>query len=40
MIANTDYASSFKSKGLSAENITPPAPSDNSLVPALSYYIT
>ena len=32
--------SSWKSKGLSAENITPPATSDNSLVPTLSYYGT
>ena len=39
-IANTDYVSSWKSKGLSAENITPPATSNNSLSPALSYYGT
>ena len=31
MIANTDYVSSWKSKGLSAETITPPTTSDNSL---------
>ena len=40
MIANTDYVSSWKSKGLSAETIKPPAASDNSLTPALSYYGT
>ena len=34
VIANTDYVSSWKSKGLS----TPPTTSDNSLAPALSYY--
>ena len=31
MIANTDYVSSRKPKGLPAENITPPTTSDNSL---------
>ena len=40
MIANTDYVSSRKSKGLSAETINPPATSDNSLTPSLSYYDT
>ena len=40
MIANTDYVSSWKSKGLSAESIKPPTTSDNSLTPALSYYGT
>ena len=40
MIANTDYVSSWKSKGLSAESIKPPTVSDNSLTPALSYYGT
>ena len=40
MIANTDYVLSWKSKGLSAETIKPPATSDNSLTPALSYYST
>ena len=40
MITNTDYISSWKSKGLSAESIKPPATSDNSLTPALSYYGT
>ena len=38
MITNTDYVSSWKSKGLSAESIKPPATSDNSLTPELSYY--
>ena len=38
--ANTNYVSSWKSKGLSAENIMPPTPSSNSLTPALSYYGT
>ena len=40
MITNTDYISSWKSKGLSAESIKPPATSDNSLTPALNYYGT
>ena len=40
MITNTDYVSSWKSKGLSAESIKPPTTSDNSLTPALSYYGT
>ena len=40
MIANTDYVSSWKSKGLSNKTIKPPATSDNSLSPALSYYVT
>ena len=40
MIANTDYVSSWKSKGLSAESIEPPTTSDNSLTPAVSYYGT
>ena len=35
--ANTDYISSWKSKGLSAESIKSPTTSDNSLAPALSY---
>ena len=38
--ANTNYVSSWKSKGLSAESIKPPTTSDNSLTPALSYYGT
>ena len=40
MITNTDYVLSWKSKGISAETIKPPATSDNSLTPALSYYGT
>ena len=32
-ITNTSYVSSWKSKGLSAESIKPPATSDNSLTP-------
>ena len=40
VITNTDYISSWKSKGLSAESIKPPTTSDNSLTPALSYYGT
>ena len=37
MITNTDYLSSWKSKGLSAESIKPPTTSDSSFTPALSY---
>ena len=40
VVANTDYVSSWKSKGLSAETIKPPKTSDNSLTPAVSYYGT
>ena len=40
MITNTDYISSWKSKGVSAERIKPPTTSDNSLTPALNYYGT
>ena len=40
VMANTQYISSWKSKGLSAGSITPPATSDNSLAPTLSYYGT
>ena len=40
MIINTDYISSWKSKGLSSESIKPPATSDNSLTPTSSYYGT
>ena len=40
VIANTDYVSSWKSKGLSAETIKPPTTSDNSLTPVLNYYGT
>ena len=39
-ITNTDYVSSWKSKGLSAESIKPPTTSDNSLTPELNYYST
>ena len=38
LIGNTDYDSSWKSKGLSAESIKPPTTSDNSLTPRLNYY--
>ena len=37
VITNTDYVSSWKSKGLSAESIKPPTTSDNSLTPVLNY---
>ena len=40
VIANTDYVSSWKSKGLSAETIEPPTTSDKRLTPAVSYYGT
>ena len=40
MITNTDYVSSWKSKGSISESIKPPATSDNSLTPALNYYGT
>ena len=40
VIANTDYVSSWKSKGLSAESIKPPTASNNSLAPVLNYYGT
>ena len=40
MITNTNYISSWKSKGLFAESIKPPTTSGNSLTPALSYYGT
>ena len=40
VITNTDYISSWKSKGLFSESIKPPTTSDNSLTPALSYYGT
>ena len=39
-ITNTNYISSWKSKGLSDESIKPPTTSDNSLNPALNYYGT
>ena len=38
MITNTNYISSPKSKGLSAESIKAPTTSDNSLTPKLSSY--
>ena len=37
VITNTDYISSWKSTELSAESITPPTTSDNSLTPILNY---
>ena len=40
MITNTDYISSWKSKGLSSEGVNAIFPSDNSLTPALNYYGT
>ena len=40
VIANTDYVSSWKAKGLSAESIKPRNTSDNSLTPVLNYYGT
>ena len=40
MITNTDYVSSWKSKGLSVETIKPPVTSDNSLTQVLNYYGT
>ena len=36
-VTNTNYISSWKSRGLSAESIKPPTASDNSLTPELSY---
>ena len=38
IITNTDYISSWKSKGLSVESIKPPTASDISLTPALRWY--
>ena len=38
MITNTDYISSWKSKGLSAESIRPPTEFDNITNPKLNYY--
>ena len=40
VITNTDYVSSWKFMGLSAETIKPPTTSDNSLTPPLNYYGT
>ena len=37
VIANTDYVSSWKSKGLSAETVKPPTTSDSNLIPVVSY---
>ena len=37
-VTNTNYISSWKSKGLSAESIKPPKTSNNSLTPELNYY--
>ena len=38
VITNTDYVSSWKSKGLSVESIKPPTTSDKSPTPTLNYY--
>ena len=38
MITATNFISSWKSKGLSAESIKPPITFDNSLTPELNYY--
>ena len=38
MVTNTNYISSWKSKGLSAESIKPPAISDNSFNPIINYH--
>ena len=40
LIINTNYVSSWKSKGLSGESIKIPTTSDNSLTPELSFYGT
>ena len=40
IITNAKYISSWQSKGLSDETIKPPATSDNSLNPKVSYYGT
>ena len=40
VMTNTDYISSWRSKGLSAESIKSPTTSGNSLTPALNYYGT
>ena len=40
VITNSNYVSSWKTKGFSAKAIKPPATSDNSLTPTLSYYGT
>ena len=36
-ISNSDYVLSWKSKGLSAESITPPSAPNNFLNPSLNY---
>ena len=38
MITNTDYISSWKSRGLSSESFKAISTPDNSLTPALNYY--
>ena len=38
--ANTEYVSSWKSKGLSPESIKPPTTPDNSFTPKLNYHGT
>ena len=38
LIGNTDYISSWKSKGLSVESIKPPTTSGNSLTPRSNYH--
>ena len=38
VITITDYISSWKSKGISAESIKPPTTSDNSFTPTLNYH--
>ena len=38
IISNTKIISSWKSKGLSDETITPYATSDNSLTPLMNHY--
>ena len=38
IITDTDYISSWKSKGLSDKSFKPPTTSDNSLTPSLDYY--
>ena len=38
MISDTNYISSWKSKGLSAESIKPPTTSENSRTPKLNFY--
>ena len=40
LITITNYISSWKSKGLSAETIKPPSTSDNNLTSGVSYYDT